>query len=329
MNREMSTRDAYGHTLIKIAERDTRIFVLDADLSRSTRTEWFKAHYPDRFLNVGIAEQNLIGIASGLSMSGWIPFATTYAIFIGRAYDQIRQCVGFSNSNVKIVATHAGLAASHDGGSHQGLEDLALMRVIPGMTVIVPADYNEACAAIVAAAAHEGPCYIRLQKEPSPIIMPPNVEFAIGRASLLREGRDVAIAATGTLVGAALAAADHLRESGIMAAVVNVSTIKPLDILTLSEIAAMCGCVLTVEEHNFIGGLHEAVSSALARSFPVPTAAVAVPDLFGTTGSWTDLLESYGLTSTGIAQAAKQLIALKEGTLHEHLPPRNWLPERR
>ncbi|HEU5319714.1 MAG TPA: transketolase C-terminal domain-containing protein, partial [Methylomirabilota bacterium] len=259
-----ATRDAYGHALLELGADDPRIVVLDADLSRSTRTEWFQQKFPDRFFNLGIAEQNMVGVASGLALTGLIPFATTYAIFVGRAYDQIREAVCYADTNVKVVATHAGLAASYDGGAHQGIEDLALMRVIPRMTVLSPADYNEARQAVRAAAGFPGPVYIRLQKEPVPVITPPDRPFVIGRVTTLAEGDDVALVATGSLTARALAAAGALREEGVAAAVVNVSTLKPLDAAAVRRAVARAGCAVTVEEHNRYGGLHEAVLAALA-----------------------------------------------------------------
>ncbi len=303
-----ATRDAYGDALIELAERDPRVLVLDADLSRSTRTEWFMKRFPDRFFNIGIAEQNMIGVAAGLAAAGFVPFATTYAIFISRCFDQIRQSVCYAEANVKIVATHAGLAASHDGGSHQGLEDVALMRALPGMTVLSPTDYNEARQAVFAAAAHPGPVYLRLQKEPVPVVTEPDAPFPIGPARLLADGRDVALVATGSLASRALAARAILAERGIGAAVVAASTLKPLDAAAICAAAARCGCVVTIEEHNRIGGLHEAVTAALGGEIRAPVVPVAMDDRFGETGEWHGLLDAFGLTETGIVAAAMKAI---------------------
>jgi len=310
------TRDAYGHALIELAEQDPRVVVLDADLSRSTRTEWFQARFPDRFFNLGIAEANMIGVAAGLAAAGKLPFATTYAIFIGRAFDQIRQAVCYAGANVKIVATHGGLAASYDGGSHQGIEDVALMRTLPGMTVLVPADYEQAREAVFAAAAHEGPVYIRLQKEDVPVLTPSGTPFCIGRAERLTEGSDVALLAVGALTAEALAAAQTLRQEGISAEVVNLPTIKPLDVQAVRESARRCGCVVTAEEHSVIGGLYEAVLAALAGEVLAPVVPVAMQDRFGETGPWRALLARFGLDAEGIRAGAREAVRRKAAVRH-------------
>lgn len=306
-----ATRDAYGHALVELGGENPRLVVLDADLSRSTRTEWFQQKFPDRFFNLGIAEQNMVGVAAGLAASGLLPFATTYAIFVGRAYDQIREAVCYARTNVKIVATHAGLAASYDGGAHQGIEDITLMRVIPGMTVLSPADYNETVQAIRAAAAFEGPVYIRLQKEPVPVVTPATQPFVIGRATILEPGEDVAIVATGSLTSRALAAATLLRHEGLAAEVINASTLKPFDVATIRRSIARCGCAVTVEEHNRYGGLYEAVLAALSGEVLAPVVPVAMPDVFGETGPWVALLEKFGLTEGGICGAARIAVGKK------------------
>ncbi|UXY15802.1 transketolase family protein [Chitiniphilus purpureus] len=310
MNKLKATRDAYGDALLELGALRDDILVLDADLSRSTRTEWFRECYPDRFINVGIAEQNLVGMAAGLAMAGFIPFATTYAIFVGRAYDQIRQAVAFGQANVKIVATHAGLAASHDGGSHQGNEDLALMRVLPGMTILSPADYHEAKQAVFAAASHPGPVYLRLQKEPVPIVTAPAQPFQIGRAQILRHGRDVALIATGSLLCQALEAAAKLANEGIESEVINVSTIKPLDVTTISGAIERCGCGVIIEEHSCIGGLYEAVAGAISARIPCRLASIGMADQFGSTGDWQELQAKFGLSSQTIAEIARQLVGV-------------------
>jgi transketolase len=310
-----ATRDAYGTALIELAEREPRLLVMDSDLSRSTRTDWFMKRFPERFLNLGIAEQNMVGVAAGLAASGFLPFVTTYAIFINRCFDQIRQAVCYAGANVKIVATHAGLAASYDGGSHQGLEDIALMRVLPGMTVLSPADYNEARQAIFAAALHPGPVYIRLQKEPVPVVTDPDTPFVIGPARVLAEGGDVALIATGSMVARALEAAGVLAAQGIGAAVVAVATLKPLDGATIRKVVERCGCAVTVEEHNSIGGLHEAVTGAIGGAVAAPVVPVAMHDRFGETGGWHELLEAFDLTGASIAATAMDAIELRR-----HLP---------
>ena len=308
---EKPTRDGYGHALLELAAMNDAVVVLESDLARSTRTEWFLAEHPDRFYNMGIAEANMIGVAAGMAEAGLIPFATTYAIFIGRAYDQIRQAVSYGMANVKIVATHSGLSASHDGGSHEGIEDMALMRVLPGMTVLSPADYDQTKAAVVAAAAWRGPVYVRLGKFPVPCFTEPGRPFTIGRADLLVDGDDVAIVATGPMVYEALKAAEGLREAGVSAGVVNVATIKPLDADLLVTVARRCGCVVTAEEHSRIGGLFSAVAELLARHAPVPAVPVGMDDRFGETGEWHELLERFGLSAAGITAAARTALELK------------------
>lgn len=303
-----STRDAYGYALIELARRRDDVIVLDADLSRSTRTEWFQKVYPQRFINVGIAEQNMVGMAAGLALGGLLPFATTYAIFILRAADQIRQAVAFQKANVKIVATHAGLAASHDGGSHQGTEDIALMRSIPGMTVLSPCDYESAYQAVFAAAEYCGPVYLRLQKEASAVITPSGTPFVIGRARVLRDGDDVVIAAHGTVVVEALSAAESLSLQSISAAVVEFSTIKPLDEDTLRTVAKRAKYIFTVEEHNVIGGLRDAVA-VVCSGMGVHVEGIGLPDSFGESGSWTGLRRHFGLDAESIAGRVRHRLA--------------------
>lgn len=302
------TRDAYGQALLDILRERRDVVVLDADLSRSTRTEWVDQRHPDRFFNMGIAEQNLFSVSAGLALSGLVPFATTYAIFIGRGYDQIRQSIAFSGCNVKIVATHAGLAASFDGGSHQGLEDIALMRVIPGMVVLSPADYHETYQAVFAALAHRGPVYLRLQKEDTPIVTPPNTPFRIGAATVLKDGRRIALIATGAMVAEALLAADLLDARGHSTMVVNVSTLKPIPADLLRDVARSCELLVTVEEHNIVGGLHEAVCAVVSGATRQPVAAIGVADCYGDTGSWRQLKEKHGLTAPQIAHRVKSLM---------------------
>jgi transketolase len=304
MSEMKPTRDGYGHALLELGERRADVVVLDADLARSTRTEWFKDKYPQRFFNAGIAEQNLIGMASGLAISGLVPFATTYAIFISRALDQIRQAVCYGNTNVKIVATHGGLAAAYDGGSHQGLEDLALMRALPNMTVLCPADYNEARQAVLAAAEHEGPVYLRVQKEPVAVFTDPGRRFEIGRGQLLRDGEDLAVVAAGSLAYAGLQVADRLAASGISVRVVQLGTLKPIDANLVRDTARRCRAIVTIEEHNFVGGLYEAVLGVLGGRFATPVEPVAMPDCFGETGGWRELLKKYALDEHGILAAA-------------------------
>jgi len=308
----MATRDAYGKALVELGRTNKNIVVLDADLSKSTKTDSFAKEFPERFFNMGIAEQNLMGAAAGFAASGKIPFASTFAVFAtGRAYDQIRNSIGYPHLNVKIAASHAGLTVGEDGGSHQMLEDIALMRAIPGMTVIVPADGMETREAIFTAAEYKGPVYIRLGRPKVPAIFDENYKFAIGKAVVLKEGTDVALMATGIMVGEAMKAAEELATQGINAAVVNISTIKPIDIETISKVAQMTNAVVTCEEHNIFGGLGSAVAEVLVENYPVPMERVGVKDTFGESGKPNELLEKYGLTAKDIIQAAHKVIKRK------------------
>ena len=311
INVEKATRDAYGLALVELAEYNSDVVVFDSDLSKGTRTNWFQEKFPDKFFNLGIAEQNMVGIAAGISLRGFIPFVTTYAIFIGRAFDQIRQAISFSKSNVKIVATHSGLSAAFDGGSHQGLEDIAIMRVLPNMTILSPADFNEIRQAIFAAAAFVGPVYIRIGKFEQPVFTDEEKLFQIGKADILRVGSDLAIFATGVLVYEALKAADFLNSQGISVEVVNVSTIKPLDKATLVASATKCKYVITAEEHNKIGGLYSAVCELLSSCDSVKVGYVAMDDRYGETGDWNSLLAKYNLSSEGIIDEATKILKIK------------------
>lgn len=308
----MATRDAYGKALVELGKINKDIVVLDADLSKSTKTENFKKEFPDRFFNIGIAEQNLIGCAAGFAASGKIPFASTFAVFAtGRAYDQIRNSIGYPHLNVKIAASHAGLTVGEDGGSHQMIEDIALMRAIPGMTVLVPADGPEAKQAIFAAAQYVGPVYIRLGRPKVPAIFDESYKFAIGKGVIVKEGTDVALIATGIMVGEALKAAEELKTLGISAAVINISTIKPIDVETIVRVAKKTKAVVTCEEHNIFGGLGSAVAEVLVENYPAPMERVGVQDVFGESGKPGELLEKYGLTAKHIIQAAQKVIARK------------------
>jgi transketolase len=308
----MATRDAYGKALIELGKINKDVVVLDADLSKSTKTEGFQKEFPVRFFNIGIAEQNLIGCAAGFAASGKIPFASSFAVFAtGRAYDQIRNTIGYSQLNVKIAASHAGVTVGEDGGSHQMLEDIALMRAVPGMTVIVPADGTETKQAIFAAAQYKGPVYIRLGRPKVPIIFDENYKFEIGKGIVVKEGTDVALIATGIMVGEALKAAEQLQNQGVKAAVVNISTIKPIDIETITQIAQTTRAVVTCEEHNIYGGLGSAVAEVLVENCPVPMERIGVKDVFGQSGKPNELMEKYGLTAKDIIEAAKKVIARK------------------
>ena len=308
----IATRDAYGQALAELGAINDKVVVLDADLSKSTKTNDFKKVYPERFFNLGIAEQNLLGTAAGFAAAGKIPFASSFAVFaVGRAYDQIRNSIAYPNLNVKIAATHAGLTVGEDGGSHQMLEDIALMRAVPNMTVIVPADGVETKQVVMAAAEHQGPVYIRLGRPKVPVLLGDDYKFEIGKGVVLKEGTDVTLIGTGIMVSKAMEAAELLAADGISAAVVNISTIKPLDNALITEMAQKTGAVVTAEEHNIYGGLGSAVAEVLVETCPVPMARVGVEDKFGESGLPDELLEKYGLTAANIAAKAKDVIAKK------------------
>lgn len=301
----IATRDAYGETLAELGKRNEDIVVLDADLSGSTKTKKFSKLFPKRFFNIGISEQDMVGTASGLSLTGKIPFASTFAIFeTGRAWEQIRQTVCYSNLNVKLVATHGGLTVGEDGASHQSLEDIALMRVLPNMTVIVPADGFETQQVIDTVAEYKGPVYARLGRSKVPPVMPSDYKFHIGKAYTFNIGSDVTIIANGIMVSAALEARDILKTKGIDAGVINMSTIKPLDTGALLEAATKTKLIITAEEHSIIGGLGGAVSEFLSENHPIKVKRIGVRDSFGCSGKPDELLKLFGLTSDDIVNVA-------------------------
>jgi transketolase len=308
---DRATREALGATLIELVDegRDD-IVVLDADLAKATTTVKFKAAHPERFFDFGIAEQNMIGTAAGLAAGGKTPFASSFAVFAtGRAYDQVRNSVCYANLGVKIAATHAGVTVGPDGGSHQMVEDIALMRVLPNMQVLVPSDFTAACAAVRIAANTPGPFYVRLGRPAVPVLYEAGFEFALGRAYILREGSDVTLAACGVMVARALQAAELLAAEGISAEVIDVMSLKPLDDATILASARKTGAVVTCEEHSIIGGLGSAVATALALEVPTPMELVGVRDVFGTSGEADELLAYFGLTGADIADAARRTIA--------------------
>jgi transketolase len=308
-----ATREAYGEALKKLAVTNPDIVVLDADLSGSTKTAEFKKVSPERFFNVGIAEQNLIGTAAGLSLAGKIPFASSFAMFAaGRAFEIVRNTVAYPALNVKIAATHAGLTVGEDGGSHQAIEDISLMRSIPNMTVINPADSREAEQAVLRAAEYVGPVYIRLGRMAVEDVYDDSYVFELGKGVLLREGKDVTIIATGLMVQEALKAYDILKEDGINASVINIHTIKPIDREIIISAAKETKAIVTAEEHSIIGGLGSAVLEVLSDEYPVPLKRVGVLDTFGESGKPKDLLEKYKLTADEIVYNAKEVIKLKK-----------------
>ncbi|HOW22481.1 MAG TPA: transketolase family protein [Sedimentibacter sp.] len=307
-----ATREAYGEALKKLAASNPDIVVLDADLSGSTKTSEFKKVSPERFFNVGIAEQNLIGTAAGLALAGKIPFASSFAMFAaGRAFEIIRNTVAYPALNVKIAATHAGLSVGEDGGSHQAIEDISLMRSIPNMTVISPADSREAEQAVLKAAEYVGPVYIRLGRMAVDDVYDDSYVFELGKGVLLREGKDVTIIATGLMVQEALKAHDMLKEDGIDARLINIHTIKPIDTEIIIKAARETGAIVTAEEHSNIGGLGSAVLEVLSDQCPVPVKRVGIRDTFGESGKPKDLLKKYGLTAEDIAAQAKEVLKLK------------------
>jgi len=305
------TRDAYGETLAKLGHEDPRIVVLTADLAGSTKTSLFAKEHPDRFYNMGVAEANMIGAAAGLAMTGHRPFASTFAMFAtGKVWEQIRQVVAYPSVPVRIVATHAGLTVGEDGASHQMLEDIANMRVLPNMKVIVPADAIETASAIRFVAGHDdGPVYVRLSRAPFPVIHDEGTAFRLGKAEVLGEGGDVTIVACGIMVSVAIEARERLAETGISAEVINASTIKPLDRETILASAAKTGAVVTAEEHQITNGLGSAVCELLSEERPTRVIRVGVDDRFGQSGNADALLAHYGLDVDGVVMAARQVLA--------------------
>jgi len=307
-----ATRDAYGETLARLGEENRDIVVLDADLSGSTKTAVFRNKFPERFFNMGIAEADMVGTAAGLAAAGKIPFVSTFAIFAaGRAWEQIRQSVAYPKANVKIVPTHGGVTVGEDGGSHQSVEDIAIMRAIPNMTVIVPADAVETREAVTAAAAYKGPVYIRLGRNKVPSIFNDDYRFAIGKGCELAPGNDMTFITTGLMTAQALQAAIQLEKEGISARVVHISTIKPLDHEIVLKAARETGAIVTAEEHSVIGGLGSAVAELLAEQQPTLLKRVGIHDRFGTSGKAEELLKYFGLTPEDLMETAREIVGRK------------------
>ncbi len=309
--KKIATRDSYGNALVELAQNGAdNLVVLDADLAAATKTGIFKKAFPDRHFNCGIAECNMIGVAAGLSTMGLVPFASSFAMFAaGRAFEQIRNSVGYPHLNVKIAATHGGISVGEDGASHQCCEDFALMRSIPGMLVLSPSDDVEARAAVKAAYAYEGPVYIRFGRLATPVFHDAeNYTFQFGKGEQLTEGNDVAIIATGLMVAEALTAAENLSKEGIHARVINICTIKPLDEEIVLKAAKECGKVITCEEHNIIGGLGEAVAAVLSEKCPTTLRRIGVNDEFGHSGPAAALLKQFGLSAEHVEQVARELV---------------------
>ena len=300
--KKIATRESYGNALVELGAENPNVVVLDADLAAATKTGMFKKAYPDRHIDCGIAESNMMGVAAGLATTGKIPFASSFAMFAaGRAFEQVRNSIGYPHLNVKIGATHAGITVGEDGATHQCNEDIALMRTIPGMVVMCPADDVEAKAAVRAAAEYEGPVYLRFGRAACPVINDrPDYQFEIGKGNVVREGSDLTIVATGICVGNALEAAEMLAADGISAEVINICTIKPLDEELIVKSAKKTGRVVTAEEHSVIGGLGSAVCDALCKFYPVPVMKIGMQDTFGESGSAAALVEKYQLDGKGI-----------------------------
>ena len=309
---KVATRDGYGKALVELGEKNPNVLVLDADLAAATKTGGFKKAFPDRFFDTGIAEGNMMGVAAGLATTGYTVFASSFAMFsAGRAFEQVRNTIAYPHLNVKIGATHAGISVGEDGASHQCCEDIALMRSIPGMVIINPADDVEARAAVLAAAEMDGPVYMRFGRLAVPRIFDENYKFEIGKAVTLKEGTDVTIIATGLMVIEAIQAAEALEAEGISVELINMHTIKPLDKEAVVAAAKKTGCIVTAEEHNVICGLGDAVCDAVCAEYPVPVVKVGVEDTFGKSGPAVDLLHCFGLDAKNIVEKAKIAISKK------------------
>lgn len=304
-------RDGYGKALLKLIGNGKPVVALDADVAKSTRTVWVRDQSPEHFLDMGIAEQDMVGTASGLALGGIIPFASTYGVFLaGRAWDQIRTTVCYNNLNVKLAGAHAGISVGPDGATHQALEDVALMRVLPNMTVVVPCDAVETEKATLALAEREGPCYIRFGREAVPVITDEDSPFEIGKANVLRDGKDAVLFANGAMVYEGLEAAKQLAGEGIDLMVVNLHTVKPLDQEAVVAAAQKTGRVITAEEHQAAGGMGSAVAECLAQHYPVPMRILGMQDGFGESGAPDELMKRYGFSSDAIYQAVKDFVAL-------------------
>lgn len=307
------TRNGYGEGLVEAGAINEHIVVLCCDLTESTRSNLFKEAYPERFVQMGISEQAMVGISAGMALTGKVPFISSYAAFSpGRNWEQIRTLIGLQNTNVKICGAHAGVSVGPDGATHQALEDIALMRVMPNMTVIVPCDVHEARKATVASAIHEGPVYLRFARAESPVFTTTQTPFKIGRAEIYREGRDVAIIASGPILYEALKASEALAKKGVEARVINCHTIKPLDEKTILACAKDCGAIVTCEEAQVAGGLGGAVAEFLAENFPTPMERIGMKDCYGESGEPAELLEHFGLTAPAIVKAVQKVLKRKK-----------------
>lgn len=309
---EKPTRDGFGEALVEIGGNDPSTVVLCCDLSESTRTHWFAQKFPDRFYEIGIAEQNMVGVAAGMALEGFTPWTASYATFNpGRSWDQIRVSACYNNVNVKIAGCHAGISVGPDGATHQALEDIATMRVLPNMTVVVPCDYHEAFKATVMVGKAKGPGYVRLGRSATPIMTTKQTPFVIGKAYEMYLGDDVAIIGAGSVLHDALKVAQKLKKEGISVRVINSHTIKPIDVKTIIKAAKECGAIVTVEEHQINGGIGSAIIEVIAENFPVPVERVGMPDSFGESGEPRELIEKYGMDDTAIEKAVRKVLKRK------------------
>jgi transketolase len=310
---KIPTRNGYGDALVELGKTNPDVFVLTGDLAESTRAHLFQKAFPDRFVECGVAEQNMMGVAAGLAFAGKIPFVSSYAVFVpGRNWDQLRVSVCYGKANVKVAGAHAGISVGPDGATHQALEDIAITRVLPNLVVVVPCDYEETRKCTLALAAHVGPCYFRFAREKTPVITTADTLFAIGKAYVCREGTDVTIAACGPLLHEALIAAEELEKEDIEAEVLNCHTLKPFDEETLIASVKKTGACVTVEEHQITGGLHGAVSETLGRNVPAPIEAIGMQNTFGESGEPDELLTKYGMRAKDIVAAAKKAVSRKK-----------------
>ena len=308
-NEKKATREGYGDALLEEGSKNNQIIVLDADLSGSTKTNKFSHKFPDRFFNVGVAEQNLVGVAAGFSLAGFVPFASSFAMFLaGRAWEIVRNTVIYPKLNVKLVASHGGVTVGEDGASHQCIEDFAIMRVIPDVTVICPSDYNETKQVISEVVKYKGPVYVRVGRPNIPVLERENYNFKIGKAEVLSEGNDVCIIATGVLVCESIKSVEILKENGIEATLINMATIKPIDEEIILKYAKRTSFVVTCEEHNIIGGLGSAVSEFLSENYPVKVLKIGVRDHFGKSGKWDQLLHECEISSIHIVQMIRKIL---------------------
>jgi len=309
-----ATRDGYGDALVEMGAQDERIVVLGADLTDSTRAIWFAQKYPDRFFDFGIAEQNMLNAAAGLSLVGKIPWVSTYGVFVaGRAWDQIRTTTCYSNLNVKIGGAHGGISVGPDGATHQALEDVAAMRVLPNMIVIVPADYYETKKAVIWACKHVGPVYVRFGREPVPIVTKPDDPFTMGKANLINDGTDVTIINNGPVLKEAIDAVEMLKQKGISARLLNMHTVKPIDREAIAKAARETGAIVTVEEHQVMGGFGSAVAEVVVQTHPVPMRFIGIQDRFGESGTPEELFEAFGLKARHIVAAVEDVLRAKKG----------------